>query len=230
MNIKPTPEQVDDWELEAAKYAESQTSEYYEYQQAKNEKFAELAAQWGAAQAQQTTEPEAWNQAQVCTWIGNQLMTHPSMFERSEVCKFVRGLGRNAVLRSMFPKPQAQQTKVEGPELPEAVAYAQYEDHPTEAVGDVVYYHPNNAPKSANPLYTANQMHAFADAKVRAGAAGSQDAKRLTLEQLQYIQSALRAIKSYGNIFRYERHQVSPYEKIVDALSIVDAAMQGDKQ
>lgn len=51
MNIKPTPEQVDDWELEAAKYAESQTSEYYEYQQAKNEKFAELAAQWGAEQA-----------------------------------------------------------------------------------------------------------------------------------------------------------------------------------
>ena len=114
MNIKPTPEQVDDWELEAAKYAESQTSEYYEYQQAKNEKFAELAAQWGAAQAQQTTEPE----------------------------------------------------------LPEAVAYAQYEDHPTEAVGDVVYYHPNNAPKSANPLYTSRQMHDHFQAGVRAGAAG----------------------------------------------------------
>ena len=117
------------------------------------------------------------------------------------------------------------------PELPEAVAYAQYEDHPTEAVGDVVYYHPNNAPKSANPLYTANQMHDHYQAGVLAGMAQqSQDAKRLTLEQLQYIQSALRAIKSYGNIFRYERHQVSPYEKIVDALSIVDAAMQGDKQ
>lgn len=54
MNIKPTPEQVDDWELEAAKYAESQTSEYYGYQQAKNEKFAELAAQWGAGRAQES--------------------------------------------------------------------------------------------------------------------------------------------------------------------------------
>ena len=158
MNIKPTPEQVDDWELEAAKYAESQTSEYYEYQQAKNEKFAELAAQWGAAQAQQTTEPEAWNQAQVCTWIGNQLMTHPSMFERSEVCKFVRGLGRNAVLRSMFPKPQAQQTKVEGPELPEA---AKCEG----GWGELCVYY-----------YTAAQMHEHYAAGVRAGAAGSQDA------------------------------------------------------
>ena len=79
MNIKPTPEQVDNWELKAAQYADSQTDEYYEYQQAKNEKFAELAAQWGAEQerakwleanapsgwiddlrkqAQQTTEPE----------------------------------------------------------------------------------------------------------------------------------------------------------------------------
>ena len=158
MNTKPTKKQIDDWELEAAKYAESQTSEYYEYQQAKNEKFAELAAQWGAAQAQQTTEPEAWNQAQVCTWIGNQLMTHPSMFERSEVCKFVRGLGRNAVLRSMFPKPQAQQTKVEGPELPEA---AKCEG----GWGELCVYY-----------YTAAQMHEHYAAGVRAGAAGSQDA------------------------------------------------------
>jgi len=52
MNIKPTPEQVDNWELKAAQYADSQTGEYYEYQQAKNEKFAELAAQWGAEQVQ----------------------------------------------------------------------------------------------------------------------------------------------------------------------------------
>jgi hypothetical protein len=51
MNIKPTPEQVDNWELKAAQYADSQTGEYYEYQQAKNEKFAELAATWGASQA-----------------------------------------------------------------------------------------------------------------------------------------------------------------------------------
>jgi hypothetical protein len=52
MNTKPTKKQIEDWELKAAQYADSQTGEYfYEYQLAKNEKFAELAATWGASQA-----------------------------------------------------------------------------------------------------------------------------------------------------------------------------------
>ena len=53
----------------------------------------------------------------------------------------------------------------------------------------------------------------------------SSQAGELSTEQLLYVQSALKAVKQYGNIFRYERHQVSPYEKIVDALAIVDAAI-----
>jgi len=40
-----------------------------------------------------------WNLVQICTWIGNQLMTQPSMFDRTEVCKYVRSLGRNEVLK-----------------------------------------------------------------------------------------------------------------------------------
>lgn len=47
----------------------------------------------------------------------------------------------------------------------------------------------------------------------------------LSTEQLLYVQSALKAVEQYGNIFRYERHQVIRYEKIVDALAIVDAAI-----
>lgn len=49
-----------------------------------------------------------WDQVQVCTWIGNQLMTQPSMFERNEVCKFVRSLGRNEKLAAHFHAPLAQ--------------------------------------------------------------------------------------------------------------------------
>ncbi len=50
-------------------------------------------------------------------------------------------------------------------------------------------------------------------------------AGELSTEQLLYVQSALKAVEQYGNIFRYERHQVIRYEKIVDALAIVDAAI-----
>ena len=229
MNIKPTPEQVDDWELEAAKYAESQTSEYYEYQQAKNEKFAELAAKWGAAQAQQTTEkgtacstsnfrkkPVVIQAKQlteetireVYEWVhGPVTLKHRLAEDRwDDYCGIVKTDGMNiptledgsdgrakhvasigdwiirGIAGEFYPckpdifaatyEPVAQAQQTTEPELPEAVAYAQYEDHPTEAVGDVVYYHPNNAPKSANPLYTSRQMHDHFQAGVRAGAAG----------------------------------------------------------
>jgi hypothetical protein len=59
-------------------------------------------------------EPVGWNQVQVCTWIGNQLMTQPPMFERNAVCKFVRSLGRNEKLAKYFPAPQAQPRKADG--------------------------------------------------------------------------------------------------------------------
>ena len=55
--------------------------------------------------------PVTWNQVQVCTWIGNQLMTQPSMFERNAVCKFVRSLGRNEKLAKYFPAPMAAQPR-----------------------------------------------------------------------------------------------------------------------
>ena len=63
------------------------------------------------AKAAPVQEPVPWNQVQVCTWIGNQLMTQPSMFERNAVCKFVRSLGRNEKLAKYFPAPQAQPRK-----------------------------------------------------------------------------------------------------------------------
>lgn len=57
---------------------------------------------WLHTQPAPVQEPVTWNQVQVCTWIGNQLMTQPSMFERNAVCKFVRSLGRNEKLASIF--------------------------------------------------------------------------------------------------------------------------------
>lgn len=44
-----------------------------------------------------------WNSKQIASWIGSQLMHQPSMFERSEVCKFVRSLGRHPTLLKHSP-------------------------------------------------------------------------------------------------------------------------------
>jgi hypothetical protein len=51
------------------------------------------------------------------------------------------------------------------------------------------------------------------------------DTITLPREQLEYIRNALRSVERYGNIYRYEKHQVSPYEKIVDALGMAEAAL-----
>jgi hypothetical protein len=50
------------------------------------------------ALAEPVQEPVAWNSIQIATWIGNQLMHEPSMFERGEVCRYVRSLGRHPTL------------------------------------------------------------------------------------------------------------------------------------
>lgn len=90
------------------------------------------------------------------------------------------------------------------------------------------------AAAGASPVQTSQGLQSVADAltieqlndKVeRLMAVQPSQAGELSTEQLLYVQSALKAVKQYGNIFRYERHQVSPYEKIVDALAIVDAAI-----
>lgn len=48
--------------------------------------------------------PSVWNSIQIASWIGSQLMHEPSMFERAEVCKFVRSLGRHPTLLKHSPK------------------------------------------------------------------------------------------------------------------------------
>lgn len=57
-------------------------------------------------------EPSQWNQVQICTWIGNQLMTQPSMFERKEVCRYVRSLGRSEILAKHLSAPPDLTAKV----------------------------------------------------------------------------------------------------------------------
>ena len=38
--------------------------------------------------------------------------------------------------------------------------------------------------------------------------------------QLEYIHNALRSVERYGNIFNITRHEVSPYDKVLDALAM----------
>lgn len=61
MNIKPTQAQVREWVEGAGKYADMKRKTWEAWDLLRDQKLAELAAQWGAAQAQQTTEPEAWS-------------------------------------------------------------------------------------------------------------------------------------------------------------------------
>jgi hypothetical protein len=44
-----------------------------------------------------------WNQNQICSWIGNQMMDLPDSFERKDFCAFVRFLGSDERLRANFP-------------------------------------------------------------------------------------------------------------------------------
>ena len=53
----------------------------------------------------QPEQSEPWNAVQVATWIGNKLMHEPSMFERREVCRYVRSLGREPQLAKHFAPP-----------------------------------------------------------------------------------------------------------------------------
>lgn len=52
---------------------------------------------------------DRWNQLQICTWIGNKLMSQPAMFERHEVCRFVRNLGRSEVLAKLIAAAPKQE-------------------------------------------------------------------------------------------------------------------------
>lgn len=61
MNIKPTEQQVREWAEGAGKYADMKHKAWEAWDLLRDQKLAELAAKWGAAQAQQPTEPEAWS-------------------------------------------------------------------------------------------------------------------------------------------------------------------------
>lgn len=60
MNIKPTEQQVREWAEGADEYADMKRKIWEARDLLRDQKLAELAAKWGAAQAQQTTgeEPE----------------------------------------------------------------------------------------------------------------------------------------------------------------------------
>lgn len=125
---------------------------------------------------------------------------------------------------SVHGEPSYQETFEAGAAWHAAQA-AQPAQEPIRINFDVLYQFSEKNNISYNHLCNAvndalDDHEALGDRVTQPSQAGE-----LSTEQLLYVQSALKAVKQYGNIFRYERHQVSPYEKIVDALAIVDAAI-----
>ena len=51
----------------------------------------------------------------------------------------------------------------------------------------------------------------------------------MTLEQAEFVRSALKSVERYGNVFLHERYEVSPYAKVVDALAIMDNVIAEEK-
>lgn len=155
MNMKPTLKQVQEWRAMAYRYADKQNGNYNEADELAQEKFAELAAAWGAEQAQQTT--------------------------------------------------------VE-PELPVAVAHIS--DPDAFDAYEVI------------PVYTAAQMHEHYQAGARAGAAGSQDARRYRAirDGLEVEPDNSGIVVSLIDDFGGETLRGE------QADSAIDAAMQGEQQ
>lgn len=84
--MKPTLEQVQEWRAMAYRYADKQTGDYNEADEIAQEKFAELAAQWGAERAQHEAKNAPWLTTAhvICTDAG---ITHGPISERLEALR-----------------------------------------------------------------------------------------------------------------------------------------------
>lgn len=155
--MKPTPELINDW-YEKARQMAIQADEYFDDVEHWRH-FAELAAAWGAKQAQQTTDPLGF-QIRRAIAAEDELRATKQTLEHAYAA---------------LQKVADAQAAIEEPELPEPALY-RCEDcrktglmiHCSDPIncGGMVSY------------YTAAQMHDHFQAGVRAGMVQSQDAKR----------------------------------------------------
>lgn len=231
MNIKPTIEQVIEWGLQAGKYARELEAEGHEFDEAFMHKQCELAAAWGAEQAQQTTEVRDQD-----FWIGvcesldaykaNDAVARRVSFDGGKTWAIYESgppqqIRAEAIVQPLCTHRQAQQTTVEEPELPEAVAVvSKFND----LGGEIDWTSRTILPVGAK-VYTAAQMHDHFAAGVRAGAAGSQDAKRY-----RWLRDEARRVDWARNFKETTAYvlcnRVTPEQMDRD----IDLAMQGDKQ
>ena len=154
--MKPSPEQVREWVAQI----KSESGEGY------TQELCELAAAWGASQAQQTTEPLGF-QIRRAIAAEDELRATKQTLEHAYAA---------------LQKVADAQAAIEEPELPEAEVHVRhgFDRNGSHSMGEYMCEcgaHGDQPCKS--DLYTATQMHDHYAAGVRAGMAQSQDAKRL---------------------------------------------------
>lgn len=199
--MKPTPEQVREWVEEAGAKFDPHWGISYNVGAATFERFAELAAQWGADKAQQAPveEPEL---PEAVAFINYKVRCNPTPpyeeASREKELGFLRlsyGYAWNDA-ESLYTAAQmhsfadakvraAMAQQATEPELPEAVAWMR----PSITENGIVYdsafrdengmVHPETrVAQGFKPLYTAPQMHDHYQAGVRVGAARAESMER----------------------------------------------------
>lgn len=174
MNIKPTSEQCQVWSSQAESFAINISSQGRHggkgFTELFNTKFAELAVQWGAVQAQQTTA----DAGRVLEWMRTQNRKPANL-------AFTDGPERQAAYWIEIAQQMVAQQTTE-PGLPEAVGYmnAGHVHELTQRRISYGYVYPKKETGASVAVYTADQMHDHFAAGVRAGMARGQ-----TLQALQ---------------------------------------------
>lgn len=165
--MKPTPELITDWHEKARQMAIQADGYFDDVEHWRH--FAELAAQWGADKAQQTTDPLGF-QIRRAIAAEDELRATKQTLEHAYAA---------------LQKVADAQAAIEEPALPDAVAYThQGEIEYVEAGGHAgSFYGAKNNPDLKDApdfvgLYTDTQTHDHYQAGVRAGMGQSQDAKR----------------------------------------------------
>lgn len=158
--MKPSPELINEWCVKAkvARLNDPQPG-VYEYT------LAELAAAWGAKQAQQTTDPLGF-QIRRAIAAEDELRATKQTLEHAYAA---------------LQKVADAQAAIEEPALPEAEVHVRhgFDRNGSHSMGEYMCEcgaHGDQPCKS--DLYTATQMHDHYAAGVRAGMVQSQDAKR----------------------------------------------------
>lgn len=168
----------------AYRYADKQNGNYNEADELAQEKFAELAAAWGAEQAQQTTDPLGF-QIRRAIAAEDELRATKQTLEHAYAA---------------LQKVADAQAAIEEPELPEAVGYmnAGHVHELTQRRISYGYVYPKKETGASVAVYTATQMHDHF-------AAGVLATLRKDAERYRWLAAkATQQADSIGPIFRID--------------------------